>query len=240
MRGLHTSGVLADVLGARALDVCAFLVKHALATLTCGNLTGGSLLKRGTVLLIAVCAVVFGLGSASAGRPFMTPTATTGPIFAGNGGKALPPFKVTVASTLRWTNNGSIFQIFPKSALGGGSVNSTARTGATYLKPGSYRLDVNAIGSWKIQIVAGVERPQALGSGLIGFRGNGGRDLPPFSNRRGTNLLWTNSGSIFQIFSSDFSVSVNSQAKQGKTYMDAGRHQLTVNAIGTWTIRWKP
>jgi hypothetical protein len=79
-----------------------------------------------------------------------------------------------------------------------------------------------------------------LGGGLIGFRGNGGRDLPPFNSRRGTNLTWTNTGAIFQIFSDDFSVSVNSQAHRGKSYMDAGTHRLTVNAIGVWTIGWKP
>lgn len=193
---------------------------------------------RCTAVFIAACAIV-GFGSASA-APLSAATAAAGPVFSGNGGKSLPPFRVKVPSTLRWTNSDSIFQIFPKNALGGGSVNSAAGSGATYLKPGAYRLDVNAIGNWKIRIVAGVERPQSLGGDLVGFRGNGGCDLPPFTNRRSTNLIWTNSDSIFQIFSSDFSVSVNSQAKRGKSYMDAGRHQLAVNAIGTWTIGWKP
>jgi len=195
-------------------------------------------LLRFATLLIAVCAIA-GLGTASA-APGSSSGVAVGPVFSGNGGQSLPPFKVKVASTLRWTNNDVIFQIFPKNMLGGGSVNSTARSGATYLKPGTYRLDVNAIGNWRIRIVAGIEKPQPLGNGLVGFRGNGGRDLPSFSNRRSTNLLWTNNDSIFQLFSSDFSVSVNSQGKRGKTYMDAGRHQLTVNAIGTWTVGWKP
>lgn len=193
---------------------------------------------RFAALLFAICVAV-GLGSASA-LSLPHSQAASGPIFSGNGGKSLPPFKIKVSSTLRWTNSGAIFQIFPKSTLGGGSVNSTARSGATYLVAGSYRLDVNAIGSWRIQITPGVERPQPLGGGRVGFRGNGGRDLPPFAIRRGSNLIWTNSGSIFQIFSDDFSVSVNSQGKRGTSYMDAGRYQFTVNAIGTWTIGWKP
>ena len=190
---------------------------------------------RCTALLFVV--VMVGAGSAGGA---VDSGSSAGPVFSGNGGRSLPPFRVKVPSTLRWTNNGSIFQIFPKIGLGGGSVNSSARSGATYLKPGSYRLDVNAIGDWRMSVITGVERPQRLGGGLVGFRGNGGRDLPPFTTRRGTNLIWTNSGSIFQIFSSDFSVSVNSQAKAGKSYMDPGPHLLTVNAVGSWTIRWKP
>ncbi|MDX6482823.1 MAG: hypothetical protein QOE95_594, partial [Gaiellaceae bacterium] len=142
---------------------------------------------------------------------------------------------------LRWTNTGRIFQTFSKG-LAGGNVNSTARTGATFLEPGSYRLSVNAIGSWVIRIVAGVERPARLGGGRMGFKGNGGRELPPFTTRRGGQMSWTNSGSIFQIFNQTLSGGgdVNSQAHRGTTYLDAGQHKLAINAIGNWIVSWKP
>jgi hypothetical protein len=196
--------------------------------------------RRLAVLCLLVGVICVLGASAAAARPSESATAAQ-PKFSGNGGKSLPPFRVTRPSTLRWKNSGAIFQIFPKGLGSGGSVNAASRSGATYLKPGSYRLDVNAIGSWSIHVVPGIERPRPLGNGLVGFRGNGGRTLPPFSTRRGANLVWTNSGAIFQIFADDFSdVSVNSQAKRGTSYMDAGRHALTVNAIGAWTIAWKP
>jgi hypothetical protein len=186
---------------------------------------------RFAVILAGVCAAV-ALGSASA-----APQAP-GPVFSGNGDRLLPAFTVRVPSTLRWTTNGPIFQIFPRKKIGGG-VNSTARSGATYLKPGTYRLEVNAYAAWGIRIT-GVEYPQPLGGGLVGFRGNGTRDLPPFTTRRGTNLIWTNSGAVFQVFSSELSLSIGSSVKRGKHHMDAGSHELTVNASGSWTIGWKP
>lgn len=191
---------------------------------------------RGLAGIFTVAAMLSAVASGAADNA----RAAGGPVFSGNGGRALPPFRVAAPSTLRWTNSGAIFQLFPKG-LGSGSVNSQARSGATYLKPGRYRLDVNAIGSWTIRVVRGIERPRPLGGGLIGFRGNGGRDLPPFTTRRGTNLVWTNSGSIFQIFPANFAGggAVNSQARRGRSFMDAGRHQLTVNAIGSWTIGWR-
>jgi hypothetical protein len=155
--------------------------------------------------------------------------------------KTLPPFQVKTATTLVWRNGGDIFQIFPKG-LGGGSVNSQAHAGATYLPPGSYRLSVNAIGSWTIRIVAGVERPVAMGGGRVGFRGDGGRALPPFNTRHGGPLSWSTSGDIFQIFPKDFDGGgdVNSEAHRGTTFLDAGTHELSVNAMGSWTISWKP
>lgn len=191
--------------------------------------------------LSVLCAVVAIGAVAAIGAATAAPeVASAGPVFSGSGRTSLRPFKVEAASTLRWTNDGPIFQIFPRNVSGGGSVNAAARAGATYLKPGTYMLNVRAVGNWTIRIVSGAERPRSLGGGMVGFRGNGRRDLPPIENRLGTKLLWTNSGSIFQIFSGDFSVAVNSRGERGSTSMAAGRHQLTVNAIGSWTVRWKP
>ena len=194
-------------------------------------------MRRRTALLAAMCASAW-IGSAGAAAT--SESSAAGPVYTGSGGKPLPVFTVKASSTLRWTNTGSIFQLFPKRGTAGGAVKSTAASGATYLEPGRYRLDVDAIGAWKIRVVPGIERPQPLGGGLVGFRGNGGRDLPPFTTRRGTSLVWTNTGSNFQVSSNDFSVAINSRAKRGRSFMVRGRQRLTVNAVGSWTIGWKP
>jgi hypothetical protein len=109
------------------------------------------------------------------------------------------------------------------------------------MSAGRYKLQVNAIGDWIIKIAPGIERPQRVSAGYVGFRGNGGRTLPPFSTRRGTTLYWRASGGIFQLFSEGFTgPDVNSQAPRGTTYMERGRHQVTVNALGAWIIYWRP
>ena len=71
--------------------------------------------------------------------------------FSGNGGKTLPPITIDEPSTLKWTNDGGIFQLFD-----GGfnvSVNSQGRSGETYIDPGTYKFDVNAMGNWTIEFV---------------------------------------------------------------------------------------
>jgi hypothetical protein len=165
--------------------------------------------------------------------------ALRGRIYHGNGGKTLAPFRVAAPSTLRWNASGGIFQIFNSNISSGGGVNSQASAGATYLKPGRYELQVNAIGSWTIRIAAGVEHPTRIGP-RVGFKGNGGRDLPPVVFRHSGQLVWRASGGIFQIFDSNLlgGVAVNSQAGHGTTYVHSGKHQLTVNALGAWTISW--
>lgn len=133
-----------------------------------------------------------------------------------------------------------VTQIFNNSGSSGGDVNSQAPRGATYMPPGRYKLQVNAIGSWVVKIVPGTERPQRIGSN-IGFRGNGGRTLPPFRTRGGRTLHWRAGGGLFQLFSSGLNgPDVNSQASHGTTYMDGGTHQVTVNATKAWVIYWRP
>lgn len=193
---------------------------------------------RFAAILIVVCATV-GLGSASA-TPQRLSNATEGPAFSGGHGDAwLPPIKVSTPSTLRWTSGGPIFQVYALDLLGG-ELNAAAPSGASFLSVGTHRLRVNAYGSWTIKIVPGVERPKPLGGGLVGFRGNGARDLPPFSTLRGTNLVWTNSGPLFRIFSGPFSLQIKSKAKGGKRFLSPGPHKFTVIAQGSWTIGWKP
>ena len=193
---------------------------------------------RFTAILIAVCATV-GLGSASA-TPRMPATATEAPVFSGGAGaRTLPRITISVPSTLRWTSSGPAFLLITDTALGG-SVSSQVASGATYLKPGAYNLSLKAWAAWTIRIVAGVERPRPLGGGLIGFRGNGSRELPPFTTRRGTNLVWTNTGAFFSVDSGLWTLRISSKAKRGKHQMGLGTHAFVVNASGTWTIGWKP
>jgi hypothetical protein len=156
--------------------------------------------------------------------------------FSGNGGKTLSPFRATRPSTMYWTNSGSIFQIFGGGggASNASSINSQAHRGTSFVRSGSYRLQVNAIGSWTITIRTGIER---IGN-PIRFKGNGGKTLPPFTLSRGKTMYWTNTGPIFQTFPSGLTLngSVNSQAHRGTTHLPAGRYQLFINAQGTWTI----
>ena len=190
----------------------------------------------GAVLATAVI-TASALGAAAAPAHARHPAALR---FVGFGSRYLPPFQVATPSTMLWKNTGEVFQTFSKG-VDAANVNSAARNGATYLAPGSYRVNVNAIGTWTIRIVPGAERPQSLGSGLVGFKGSGGRDLPPFTTRQAVQLRWTNTGSIFQILNDSFygGGSVNSKAHKGVAYLDAGTHQLSVNAIGSWVVSWR-
>jgi len=75
--------------------------------------------------------------------------------FSGNGGETLPVFVVGHDSTLRWTNDGAIFQIFDMNPndFGGIEVNSQAHSGSTAVSAGRYsKIEVNAIGNWTITI----------------------------------------------------------------------------------------
>jgi hypothetical protein len=164
----------------------------------------------------------------------------TGRIFRGNGGETLPPFSVSGGSTLFWTNNGGIFQIFPAGCSQHGSVNSQASKGWTYMPHGRYTLQINAVGTWSINIVAGVVRPTRLSSGSLSYSGNGGMELPAFRIPRAEQLYWQAKGSIFQIFSAGYTgANVNSQAHKGSTYVSAGVEQLQINTTGAWVIAWR-
>jgi hypothetical protein len=75
--------------------------------------------------------------------------------FSGNGGETLPAFTVSHDATLRWANDGAIFQIFDMNPndLGGITVNSQAHSGTTAVSAGHYsKIEVNAIGNWTITI----------------------------------------------------------------------------------------
>jgi hypothetical protein len=72
--------------------------------------------------------------------------------FSGNGGKTLPPITIDEPSTLKWTNDGGIFQLFDDGF--NVSVNSQGHSGETYIDPGTYKFDVNAMGNWTIEFIA--------------------------------------------------------------------------------------
>lgn len=69
--------------------------------------------------------------------------------FSGNGARTFP---VDLASpaTLRWTNDGDIFQIFTDDAV---PVNSQGHSGESYIDAGHTIMQVNAIGNWTIELV---------------------------------------------------------------------------------------
>jgi len=71
--------------------------------------------------------------------------------YSGNGGKNLGTVKVEKESTLEWTNDGGVFQIFTSEGV---PVNSQAHSGTTVLEANTYHsFQVNADGNWTIKIV---------------------------------------------------------------------------------------
>jgi hypothetical protein len=199
---------------------------------------GHRTILTGTVIALGFAALTTLAASASSHV-----TDATGVIrLSGHNIKRLPPFRVAAPSTMSWTNSGSIFQI---SSHGGyctdGAVTSQAHRGTTYLPAGRYdQLRVSALGDWTITIRTGVEKTAAP----IRFTGSGGRDLPPFRLRSGKTMYWTNSGTLFQTFSSGPTSkgTVSSQQHRGSKRLPAGHYRLYVNAaapegpMGTWTI----
>ena len=69
------------------------------------------------------------------------------------------------------------------------------------------------------------------------FSGNGGTTLAPFRVWHPATLEWTNSGDIYQLFTTDGQVLVNSQASSGSTYLAPQSYTIQVNGIGTWTLK---
>ena len=188
------------------------------------------------VLAVSALLALACLGTFAALAPGAT-TSSKDIIRHGNGGENLAPFRVRVPSTMFWANSGAIFQTYTSGL--DGSVNSQATKGWTYLPPGTYSIQVNAVGNWGIDVTPGVVFPKKLAGGLLRYSGNGGMTLPPFSTSHGTTLHWTSRADIFQIFSSGFDGGdVNSQASSGSTYLNAGTHSFQVNTTGAWTITW--
>jgi hypothetical protein len=154
--------------------------------------------------------------------------------FSGNGGKNLGTLTFARDSTLAWTNDGDIFQIFSAEGV---PVNSQAHRGTTVIDKGTeHKFQVNAIGNWRLTFTPRCASAATSGSR---FSGNGGKNLGTIRVAKESVLTWTNTGDIFQIYS-DEGIPANSQAHRGTTVLDAGTyHHFQVNAIGSWTISIK-
>jgi hypothetical protein len=77
----------------------------------------------------------------------------TGRSFSGNGSKNLGTITVNHDSTVRWTNDGDLFQVFDDNF--GFGINSQGGSGESALPAGTYsNVSVNAAGNWTLRIVA--------------------------------------------------------------------------------------
>jgi hypothetical protein len=190
-------------------------------------------LVPGVVLVVSITAALVSPVASSAQTSSVQ---SCGPVkhFSGNGGKSLGTLTFARDSTLTWTNDGAIFQIFSSEAV---PVNSQAHKGSTAIDKGAmHKFQVNAIGNWKLTFT-----PRCSSAATSGtkFAGDGGKNLGTIKVARESVLTWTNTGAIFQIFTDD-GVPVNSQAHRGTTVLDAGTYShFQVNGIGTWTISIK-
>jgi hypothetical protein len=76
---------------------------------------------------------------------------------------------------------------------------------------------------------------------VIRFEGHGVRALPAFRVKSPSTLIWTHSGSFFQISASGdycYDGAVTSDANHGATSISPGLYRnLRVRALGAWTVR---
>jgi hypothetical protein len=85
------------------------------------------------------------------------------------------------------------------------------------------------------------ERARKTAEATLTFSGNGGKNLGTVDVPMDSTLTWTNDGDIFQIFSDEGGLFVNSQANSGTTDAPTGTYSgVLVNAIGNWMITIKP
>ena len=130
------------------LTSTAAVLISALSLLGCGGTTTTTVTNESTVTLPAETTTV--TVRASKPKPKPKPQGS-GQTFSGNGMKNLGTLTIEDNSTLRWTNDGMLFQIF----TGGADVwaNSQAHSGDTALDSGTYTsVKVNAIGNWTMRI----------------------------------------------------------------------------------------
>jgi hypothetical protein len=172
----------------------------------------------------------------SAGIAHSTNSVSCGAVkhVSGNGGKSLGSLAFPHDSTLTWTNDGAIFQIFSSASV---LVNSHAHRGAAVIDKGvQHDFQINAVGNWHLTFTPRCAPATAAPSR---FSGNGGKGLGTIRLSRQSVLSWTNDGPLFQIFANG-GVPVNSQAHRGTTVLDAGSYtHFQVNAVGNWTISIK-
>ena len=114
----------------------------AIATLglsSCGGATTTTVTNEVTTTLPAETTTV----TARAPKP-------SSKTYSGNGLKNLGTIEIPTTSTLKWTNDGALFQIFADDGV---LANSQAHSGDTVLDSGTYTsVKVNAIGNWTLKI----------------------------------------------------------------------------------------
>lgn len=120
------------------------------------------------------------------------------------------------------------------------SVTTETTTQAAETKTVTVKPKTKTVTTTKTVTKAAAAVQPTSSSGGKSFSGNGGKKLPPFTVDRGSTLRWTNDGDVFQVFSDDLAVSINSQAHSGSTYIPSGRYTLDINALGNWTIKITP
>ena len=73
------------------------------------------------------------------------------------------------------------------------------------------------------------------------FSGNGDKALGTLRIGRASTLRWTNDGGVFTVQDQAFGLTVNSQGSSGTSQVSAGTYSdVSVNAVGNWTIRITP
>jgi heme-binding NEAT domain protein len=132
------------------------------------NAKRGGIGCLGILVLIIVIAAAAGTSSktkndptvAPATRPAPTPAPTSKAsttakpqTFTGNGTETIGTVVVPAGGAIiKWTNNGAVFQIYDDTDVV--EVNSQAHAGQSAINAGAYRgFEVNAIGSWTVDIV---------------------------------------------------------------------------------------
>jgi hypothetical protein len=172
--------------------------------------------------------------------------------YAGNGTQNTRPFAVTQGWEIQWDTSGDIFQLYLHTASGDlvdvAANQMGSGSGASYFpKPGTYYLQVNAIGPWALRVVNLAAGPAQISNAPVTCRGNGTSNTRPFTSLGPWEVQWDASGDVFQVFVQDGSGNlVDVAANQlgpgrGASYQPrSGTYYLQVNATGAWSLQVVP
>ena len=169
---------------------------------------------------------------------------------SGSGTRNTRPFTPRGPWEIQWNAEGAIFQVYVYSAIGdlvGVAANQQgAGDGASYQpKPGTYYLNVNAVGKWSIQVVELSELPATSDDRgwILARSATGSMNTRPFNAAGPWEIQWSAEGAIFQVYvysaTGDLvGVAANQQgAGDGASYQPKpGTYYLHVNALGKWSI----
>lgn len=169
--------------------------------------------------------------------------------YAGNGIQNTRPFTVSQGWEVQWDAAGDVFQLFLHTGSGDlvdvAANQMGAGSGASYFPmPGTYYLQINAIGPWSVQVVHVSTGPAQINAAPAVFQGNGTSNTRPFITPGPWEVQWDASGDVFQIFVHDgvgnlVDVAANQLgAGRGASYQPrSGTYYLQVNATGAWALR---